>query len=67
MTSLANIGFAGALLYTLSHLTNLLHPDAPIFTSSSRSIQLFFFGLLILSVFAGIQMAAAISTRLQRK
>ena len=67
LTSLANIVFAGALLYTLSHITNLLHPDSPILTSNSRSIQLFFFGLLILSVIAGIQMAAAISSRLQQK
>jgi hypothetical protein len=66
LTSLSNIGFAGALLYSLSHMTNLLHPDSPILTSSSPSIQFFFFGLLILSVIAGIQIAAAISARLQQ-
>jgi hypothetical protein len=67
LTSLANIGFAGALLYSLSHITNLLHPDSPILASSSRGIQFFFFGLLILSVIAGIQITAAISARLQHK
>lgn len=65
LTSLANAGFAVALVFSLDHLTNILHPDSPILTSSSRAIQIFFLALLILSIFAGMQLAGLISVRLR--
>jgi hypothetical protein len=61
LTSLANIGFAAALLISLNRITNILHPDSPILTSSSRGIQIFFFTLLILSIGAGLQFAGLIA------
>jgi uncharacterized membrane protein YfcA len=64
LTSLANAGFAAALLISLSSLTNILHPDAPILTASSHDIQLFFIALLALSIAAGIQIAALIARRI---
>jgi len=66
LTSLANIGFAAALMVSLDRITNILHPDSPILTSSSRGIQIFFFILLALSMIAGMQLARLISTWLRK-
>jgi hypothetical protein len=65
LTSLANAGFAVVLGLSLSHLTNILHPDTPILSASARDIQLFFLGLLALSIAAGVQIAALIAVRLR--
>jgi hypothetical protein len=64
LTSLANAGFAAALGVSLGSLTNVLHPDSPILSATSQSIQIFFISLLVLSIAAGVQMAALIARRL---
>lgn len=50
LASAANAGFAAALWVALGSITNILHPDSPIFNSNSRSIQLFFSALLLLTL-----------------
>lgn len=64
LTSLANAGFAAALGISLSNITNILHPDSPIFNASS-DIQLYFISLLVLSIAAGGQMAGLMARRLR--
>ncbi len=52
ITSLINIGYFAALWFTLAHTEQVMHPPSPILSSNSLEIQLFFFTLLGLCVFA---------------
>jgi hypothetical protein len=57
--SLTNIGYAAALLATMSATQSVLHPDSPIFNSGSRAIQAFFTSMLALLLVAAWQLASA--------
>lgn len=52
ITSLINIGYFAALWFTLARTEQVMHPPSPILSSNSLEIQLFFFTLLGLCVFA---------------
>jgi len=51
-TSLINMGYFAALWFTLARTEQVMHPPSPILSSNSLEIQLFFFALLGLCVFA---------------
>ncbi|MCK5054467.1 MAG: hypothetical protein KAR65_09320 [Anaerolineales bacterium] len=51
-TSLINMGYFAALWFTLARTEQVMHPSSPILSSNSLEIQLFFFTLLGLCVFA---------------
>jgi hypothetical protein len=50
--SLINMGYFAALWFSLTRTEQVMHPPSPILTSNSIEIQLFFFTLLGLCVFA---------------
>ncbi len=50
LTALGNLVFGAALWIGLANTQNVLHPDSPIFGSGSLRIELFFSGLVALSV-----------------
>lgn len=54
LTNLANLAFGVTLWWQLGGITNILHPDSPIFGSSASGIQLFFIALLVLTLLAGV-------------
>jgi hypothetical protein len=49
VTSLANCLFAAALFLGLFNAVNVMHPDAPVFTSPSTTIRVYFGLLLVLA------------------
>ncbi len=51
-TSLANLAFAAILMFALRNTSNVMHPPAPILESDSWRIQIFFLGLLALTLLA---------------
>jgi hypothetical protein len=55
VTDLANLVFGTILWWQLGAITNILHPDSPIFGSDSTGIQFFFLVLLALTLFAAAQ------------
>ena len=57
LTSLGNLVFIGLLIFTLVRAENVMHPASPILTSDARLIQVYFFGLLALTLLAGGQIA----------
>ena len=57
LVCLGSLGFGVALWVALGEISNILHPDSPIFTSDSLIIQLFFAALAVLSVWIGWQIA----------
>ena len=56
-TSLGNLGFAAVVLWGMSGLQTVLHPESPIFSSEARGIQIFFFGLVVLLLLLALQIA----------
>jgi hypothetical protein len=60
VSSAANLLFAAALFWSLNQAASILHPDSPIFSSGSASIQLFFILLLLLMLSAGWQLNSLI-------
>ncbi len=62
---------AGSLVYgvalwiALGEVTNVLHPDSPIYTSGSLPIELFFSLLLALTVLLGFQIAGWLATKIK--
>jgi hypothetical protein len=58
LASAGSLVFGAALLYTMSDITSVLHPDSPILTSSSIAIRVFFFMMLLLVLAAAVQLAA---------
>ncbi len=54
---LGSLVFGVILWVQLGEITNVLHPNSPVFTSDSLLIQVFFSLLLALSVLAGWQIA----------
>jgi hypothetical protein len=49
LTSTVNAIFAVALIYNLNHISNVLHPENPLFGSNAVSLQTSFIELLLLS------------------
>ena len=67
ITCAANLVFGIALWWQLGGITNILHPDSPIFGSNSGTIQVFFLVLLGLCLLAAGQIAWLIYRRLARR
>lgn len=57
LTSALNLGYLVALMLALSQTPNVMHPASPILSSDALRIQLYFFGLVLLSLLAMWQMA----------
>ena len=57
LTSSLNLGFLVLLSFALYQTPNVMHPASPILNSEAWRIQLFFFGLLSLTLLAAWQMA----------
>ena len=55
LASLANLVYGAALWLTLGELTNVLHPDSPIFDSGSLRIEFIFVVMLALTLLLGAQ------------
>ncbi len=55
LACLANLVYGAALWLVLGGLTNVLHPDSPIFNSGSARIEFYFIVLLVLTLFLGAQ------------
>jgi hypothetical protein len=53
----ANLGFFIVLVLALANTQDVMHPPAPILNSEAWRIQVFFFGLLILTLLAASQFA----------
>jgi len=56
-SSAANLLFFALLTYVLQSTEQVLHPPSPILTSEAWRIQIFFFGLVILTLLAAWQIA----------
>ncbi|MBE0408675.1 MAG: hypothetical protein IBX69_02960 [Anaerolineales bacterium] len=59
VTSYANILFAGVLVWAMGGIETVLHPEGPIQSSSSASIQVNFAILLVLMIALAVQIAYA--------
>ncbi len=57
LTSLINLGYLISLIVALLHTENVMHPASPILNSEAWRIQVFFFGLVLLILFAAWQIA----------
>jgi len=55
--SAANIAYFITLILALTNTPNVMHPPAPILNSDAWRIQLFFSGLLLLTLLAAAQFA----------
>ncbi len=55
LVCVANLAYGAALWLALGGLTNVLHPDSPIFNSGSPRIEFYFIVLLALTLFLGMQ------------
>jgi hypothetical protein len=54
--SVANLVYCIALILALENTENVMHPASPIMSSDAWRIQLFFAGLLILTLLAAVQL-----------
>jgi hypothetical protein len=57
LTSALNLGYFIVLVIALLQTTNVMHPTSPILTSDAWRIQIFFFGLVLLTLLAAWQIA----------
>ena len=57
LTSAINLGYLIALLVAIQQTENVMHPTSPILNSEAWRIQVFFFGLVLLILFAAWQIA----------
>jgi hypothetical protein len=64
LTCAANLVFGIVLWQQLGGISNILHPDSPIFGSDSTAIQVFFILTLVLILLAAAQIAWLIYRRL---
>jgi len=53
----ANLGYFLVLIFALANTQNVMHPPAPILNSEAWRIQVFFAGLLLLTLLAASQLA----------
>lgn len=56
-TSTANLLFFATLVYVLQTTDQVMHPPSPILTSDAWRIQIYFFGLIVLTLLAAWQLA----------
>lgn len=56
-TSTANLLFFVTLVYVLQTTDQVMHPSSPILTSDAWRIQMYFFGLIVLTLLAAWQLA----------
>jgi hypothetical protein len=59
-TSIGNIAYAVALIFSMRTIEAILHPVSPILSSNASGIQLFFMALLILLAIFGFQIALSL-------
>jgi hypothetical protein len=57
LTSTFNLGYFILLMVTLQNTANVMHPASPIVSSDAWRIQVFFIGLVLLTIIAAWQMA----------
>jgi uncharacterized membrane protein len=57
LTSAMNLGYLILLLMAIQQTENVMHPASPILNSEAWRIQAFFFGLVLLILFAAWQIA----------
>jgi hypothetical protein len=57
ISSASNLVFAALLWWQLGRITNVLHPDSPVFGSNSSAIPVFFLILLGLCLLIAAQLA----------
>jgi hypothetical protein len=57
LTSALNLGYLILLLMAIQQTENVMHPASPILNSEAWRIQAFFFGLVLLILFAAWQIA----------
>lgn len=57
LSSASNLGYLIALMITLVQTPYVMHPDSPILNSEAWRIQAFFSGLVLVTLFAVVQMA----------
>jgi hypothetical protein len=55
--SIANLAFTIALIWTLRMTQDVMHPSSPIYQSDARLIQVFFSGLVLLTLLLAWQVA----------
>ncbi|MAT40810.1 MAG: hypothetical protein CL609_00600 [Anaerolineaceae bacterium] len=67
LTSIGNLVYGVVLWWTLGISDNVLHPDSPVAQSNSGNIQLYFIGLMLVTLFFAIQIAWWIFTKLSEK
>ncbi len=65
LACLANLAYGAALWLVLGGLTNVLHPDSPIFDSGSQRIEYYFIVLLALTFSLGMQITIFFLNRLK--
>jgi hypothetical protein len=57
LTSVVNVGYFVALVIAIQQTENVMHPASPILNSDAIRIQVYFFGLMLLILFAAWQIA----------
>ncbi len=57
LTSAMNLGYSITLIVAIQQTENVMHPASPILNSGAWRIQAFFFGLMLLILFAAWQIA----------
>jgi len=57
LSSMINLSYFIALILALQNTANVMHPTSPIINSEAWRIQLFFFGLVLLTLLAVWQVA----------
>ncbi len=67
ITSIGNLVYGIALWWTLGFSDNVLHPDSPVAQSNSGNIQLYFIGLMLVTLFFAIQIAWWVFNKLMEK
>jgi len=67
LTCLANLAFGVVLWGQLGGITNVLHPDSPVFGSESTAIPLFFILLTVLTLLAAAQITWLLYRSLQHR
>jgi hypothetical protein len=66
LTAIANALFAAALIYGLSTLTSILHPDSPISDSNSFLIKGLFILVTVLCLASGFVLTLAVRSLLHK-
>ncbi|HHH81665.1 MAG TPA: hypothetical protein ENL35_01600 [Chloroflexi bacterium] len=60
-----NSAFAASLFYVLLRADQVMHPPSPILTSNSSAIRVFFLGMVVILVMAGLALGVGLHRRQQ--